>query len=84
MLNAQIELKRFIDLCVVQKIRFLLVITGKGIHSRSNEGENKKTIKQEISKWLMTDYYSDKIQYISGASQKHGGNGAYYFFLKKL
>jgi len=84
LINAQIELRRFIDLCIQQKKRFLLVITGKGLHSVSYDGAVKKTIKNEISKWLMTDYYKDKIQYISVASQKHGGNGAYYFFLKKL
>ena len=41
-----------------------------------------KTIKGEINNWLSDSFYHDKVQYVSRALDKHGGTGAYYFFLK--
>ena len=28
-------------------------------------------------------FYNDKVQYVSKALNRHGGEGAFYFFLKK-
>ena len=65
------------------KKRLLLVITGKGRNSKPNIYGKKQTIKSEINKWLSEEFYQDKVQYISKALDKHGGEGAYYFFLVK-
>ncbi|MDC3107947.1 Smr/MutS family endonuclease [Paracoccaceae bacterium] len=65
------------------KKRFLLIITGKGSNSKPNIHGKRLTIKSEIKNWLSDSFYNDKVQYVSKALDKHGGEGAYYFFLKK-
>ena len=64
-------------------MRFLLIITGKGSNSKPNIHGKTQTIKSEIKNWLSDSFYADKVQYISKALDRHGGEGAYYFFLKK-
>ena len=64
-------------------MRFLLIITGKGSNSKPNIHGKTQTIKSEIKNWLSDGFYEDKVQYISKALDCHGGEGAYYFFLKK-
>ena len=66
-----------------QKKRLLLIITGKGSNSKPNIHGKTLTIKSELKNWLSDSFYSDKVQYISKALDRHGGEGAYYFFLKK-
>ena len=81
--EAKAHLKLFVGESIQRKKRLLLIITGKGRNSKPNIHGKKQTIKSEISKWLSEDFYRDKVQYISKALDKHGGEGAYYFFLVK-
>ena len=83
LLKAEAELRQFIELCVIENKRFVLVITGKGRHSDESQETKKKIIKTALPFWLKENFYSDKIQYFSFANQKHGGTGAYYLFLKR-
>ena len=82
--ESEEKLKLFVGDSFRLKKRFLLVITGKGRNSKPNIHGKIKTINSEITRWLSDHFYLDKIQYISKALDKHGGTGAYYFFLKKL
>ena len=84
LLKAEEELRRFIEFCIRENKRFVLVITGKGRNSEESQGTEKRIIKTALPFWLKKSFYMDKIQYFSFASQKHGGTGAYYLFLKKL
>ena len=81
--EAELRLQLFVSESLRLNKRFLLIITGKGRNSKPNIYGKTVTIKSEINKWLSKDFYSGKIQYISKALDKHGGNGAYYFFLRK-
>ena len=81
--EAEARLQLFVGESFRYNKRFLLVITGKGRNSKPNIYGNTLTIKTEINKWLSEDFYRDKVQYISKALDKHGGSGAYYFFLRK-
>ena len=81
--KAKEELRRTIDICIRENKRFLLVITGKGRNSGLVNGTEKKIIKTEFPYWLTNKHYIDIVQYFSYATQKHGGTGAYYIFLKK-
>ena len=82
--ESEKKLKLFVGDSFRLKKRFLLVITGKGRNSKPNIHGKIKTINSEITRWLSDCFYLDKVQYISKALDKHGGTGAYYFFLKKL
>ena len=81
--ESEKNLKLFVGDSFRLKKRFLLVITGKGRNSKPNIHGKIKTINSEITRWLSDRFYLDKVQYISKALDKHGGTGAYYFFLKK-
>ena len=82
LLEAEKQLKIFVGKSLERKKRFLLIITGKGKNSRPDIYGKSQTIKSEINKWISDSYYSDKVQYISQALDKHGGGGAFYFFLR--
>ena len=81
--EAKVRLQLFVGECFKENKRLVLIITGKGKNSKPNIYGKKQTIKSEINKWLSEDFYRDKVQYISKALDKHGGEGAYYFFLVK-
>ena len=81
--EAKARLQLFIGESFQRNKRLLLIITGKGRNSKPNIHGKKQTIKTEINKWISEDFYRDKVQYISKALDKHGGEGAYYFFLVK-
>ena len=81
--EAERMLKLYIGDGLRQKKRLLLIITGKGSNSKPNIHGKTLTIKSELKNWLSDSFYSDKVQYISKALDQHGGEGAYYFFLKK-
>lgn len=57
--------------------RFLLIITGKGLHSSS------KTIKESLIEWFRKPYFSDKIIKYTNASKSDGGDGAVYVLLRR-
>jgi len=81
--EAKAHLQLFVGKSIQRNKRLLLIITGKGTNSKPDIHGKKQTIKSEINKWLSEDFYRDKVQYISKALDKHGGEGAYYFFLVK-
>ncbi len=81
--EAKAHLQLFVGKSIQRNKRLLLIITGKGTNSKPDIHGKKQTIKSDIKKWLLEDFYRDKVQYISTASVKHGGEGAYYFFLVK-
>ena len=81
--EAENRLRFFIGDSLRLKRRLLLIITGKGLNSKPNIHGKKLTIKSEIRNWLSDSFYNDKVQYISKSLDRHGGEGAYYFFLKK-
>jgi DNA-nicking Smr family endonuclease len=66
----------FITNCFNNKIRYVLVVTGKG---QNNEG----VLYQNFFSWV-EDYRVKKfiVEY-SKANIKHGGSGAFYLFLRK-
>ena len=81
--GAESRLRLYVGNALRQKKRLLLIITGKGSNSKPNIYGKTLTIKSELKNWLSDSFYSDKVQYISKALDRHGGEGAYYFFLKK-
>ena len=81
--EAEVRLRHFVSESFELKKRFLLIITGKGSNSKPNIHGKTQTIKSEIKNWISDDFYNDKVQYISKALDRHGGEGAFYFFLKK-
>jgi DNA-nicking Smr family endonuclease len=72
-------LVHFVDKNFLDHKRLLLVITGKG--KKSNEGSVK--LKDEFPKWINHEYLNGKVVRFSYAAKHHGGDGAYYVFLRR-
>ena len=85
--QANIRVKKFINISFDEGYKKLLIITGKGLRSqvykdpyRSNE---MNILKNSVPDFIKNDKnLSSKIIRISKADKKDGGDGAIYIFLK--
>mgnify|MGYP001441192702 CR=1 FL=1 len=87
--QANIKVKEIIEHCVKNKFRELLLITGKGIHSTSDEdayiSKNLGKLKYSVPEFLKTNPELNKfIISINDAEKKDGGDGAIIIRLKNL
>ena len=65
--------------------RLVLVITGKGKH-RDDGGPipvRFGVLKHQVPQWLSLPPLSCAVLQVSPAHKKHGGDGAYYVYLKR-
>ena len=58
--------------------KVVIIITGKGLHSKDKEG----VLKRSLESWLNEISISGYISSYSQADHRHGGDGAFYVFLK--
>ena len=80
--------KKFIIDTFNNGCRKLIIITGKGFRSKSHNNpylsEKLSVLKYSVPEYIINDEdLREKISKISKASQKDGGEGAFYIFLKK-
>ncbi len=87
--EANIKTKALINFCIEKKIKEILLITGKGIHSNSDEDVFKSKDLSKL-KFSIPDYIkseeniSKHISSIQVAPKEDGGEGALLIKLKKL
>lgn len=74
--EAKLELVRFLQSSLEQKKRNVLIIHGKGIHSKAKT----TTIKSAINCWLRQ---LNEVLAFCSAQPKDGGRGAIYVLLRK-
>ena len=86
--EANIKVKKIIDHCVKNKFKELLLITGKGIHSTSDEdayvSRNFGKLKYSVPEFIKTSELNKFVISINDAEKKDGGEGAIIIKLKKL
>ena len=87
--EANKKVKDIIYHCVKNKFRELLLITGKGIHSNSEDdayiSKNLGKLKYSVPEFINTNSDVNKlIISISNAEKKDGGEGAIIIKLKNL
>ena len=86
--EANIKVKKIIDHCVKNKFKELLLITGKGIHSTSDEdayvSKNFGKLKYSVPEFIKTSELNKFVISINDAEKKDGGEGAIIIKLKKL
>ncbi|GMO67541.1 MAG: hypothetical protein Ta2D_13020 [Rickettsiales bacterium] len=68
----------FIENAIARENRVLLIITGKGLNSPTDD-----TIKNNIPKWFSESFFSNNIVKYCDAMPKDGGSGAIYVYLKR-
>jgi len=87
--EANSKVKEIIDHCVKNKFRELLLITGKGIHSKSDQDEyiskDLGKLKYSVPEFIKTKPELNKfVISINDAVKKDGGEGAIIIKLKIL
>lgn len=77
--QAQGAVRRFIEASQSMGRRTVLVITGKG-YSQGGDG----VLRSELPRWLNADPLRSKIVAYDFAQPRHGGQGAFYVYIKKV
>jgi DNA-nicking Smr family endonuclease len=83
--QAHPALTRFILEAVAREARLVLVITGKG-KTRPDLGpipERHGVLRHQVPHWLNTPPLKAHVLQIAEAHVKHGGQGAYYVYLRR-
>ena len=86
--EANLIVENFIKKSFQDKIHKLIIVTGKGLHSKNDKdpyvSKDLGILKYSIPDFLKNNSELMKmISSISDASIKDGGTGAFYIFLKK-
>jgi DNA-nicking Smr family endonuclease len=83
--QAHPVLVRFLTAAHVDRKRLVLVITGKG-KDRDDGGVmplRRGVLRHQVPHWLHTPPLSQIVLQITPAHYRHGGDGAYYVYLRK-
>ena len=88
---TQIEAKQALEEAILgawkNRLRLILVITGKGLRQSKSDGLNdseaRGILRRAVPKWLKETPISDFILAFSSAQQIHGGTGALYVLLRR-
>ena len=87
--NANKAVEEFITKCFEEDINKIIVITGKGLRSESNENpyvsKDLSILKHSVPNYIQSKQNLMKIiKQIEEASIKDGGQGAFYIYLKRF
>ena len=79
--------KKFINECFNRGYKKLLIVTGRGLRSKSYDNpyvsEKLNVLRYSVPEYLKNDEdLNKKVMKVSTADKKHGGDGAIYIFLK--
>ena len=87
--NANLIIDEFINKCFKENVTRIIVITGKGSRSKSENNpylsKNLSILKNSVPDFIKSNNNLMKIiQNISEAKIEDGGSGAFYIYLKKI
>ncbi|MTE00689.1 DNA mismatch repair protein MutS [Paracoccus sp. YIM 132242] len=80
---AHPELTGFILSCHAQGRRLVLVITGKGRGDHGPLPTRPGALRHQVPHWLHMPPLSAVVQQVTPAHYRHGGEGAYYVYLRR-
>lgn len=80
---AHPELIRFILSCQAAGRRLVLVITGKGRGDHGPLPTRPGALRHQVPHWLHSAPLSAVVQQVTPAHYRHGGEGAYYVYLRR-
>lgn len=81
--TAQPVLVNFILSCRASQMRLVLVITGKGRGDHGPLPTRPGALRHIVPEWLRQAPLSIAVQQVTTAHFRHGGEGAYYVYLRK-
>ena len=83
--QAEASLRRFLYNCRDSGVRLVLVVTGKGRGSRTAWFEEEPgVLRRSVPAWLQHRPLSAIVQHYSVAHASHGGQGAFYVYLRQV
>lgn len=80
---AQPELVHFVMSCHAGGLRLVLVITGKGRGDHGPLPTRPGALRHQVPHWLHCAPLSRLVQQVQAAHFRHGGEGAYYVYLRR-
>jgi DNA-nicking Smr family endonuclease len=81
--GAYARLDRALDQAIHQKLRVILLVTGKArAHDRAS-GQGRGAIAAVVRDWLAASRHSSHITAVRQAHPRHGGDGALYIVLRR-
>ncbi|MBM3606608.1 MAG: DNA mismatch repair protein MutS [Alphaproteobacteria bacterium] len=80
---AQPELLHFVMSCHAAGLRLVLVITGKGRGDHGPLPTRPGALRHQVPYWLHSPPLSLVVQQVTAAHFRHGGEGAYYVYLRR-
>lgn len=80
---AQPELAGFILSCHANGLRLVLVITGKGRGDHGPLPTRPGALRHQVPYWLHQMPLAKVVQQVTPAHYRHGGEGAYYVYLRR-
>lgn len=81
--GAHARLDHALDQAIHQKMRVVLLVTGKArAHDRSS-GSGRGAIAAVVRDWLAASRHAGSIAAVRNAHPRHGGDGALYIILKR-
>ena len=88
LVEANQEVKKFINQSYKEGINKLIVVTGKGLHSKNKSdpyvSKDLSILKYSVPEFILNNKNLTKIiRDIQDADIKDGGSGAFYIYLKK-
>ena len=86
--DANRSIENFINKAFLEEINKLIVVTGKGLHSKNDRdpyvSKDLSILKYSVPEFIKNNESLMKmILSIEQANQQDGGQGAFYIFLKK-
>lgn len=77
--EAKAELESFLVRCRQQAKRCVLVVTGRGLHSK----DQVPVLKEALKRWMLTDRFARHVLAFASARPHDGGSGAVYVLLRR-
>ena len=77
------ELMQFILSCHANGLRLVLVITGKGRGDHGPLPTRPGALRHQVPYWLHSPPLAAVVQQVTAAHFRHGGDGAYYVYLRR-
>ena len=86
--QANKTIENFINKAFLENINKLVVVTGKGLHSKNEKdpyvSKDLSILKYSVPEFILNNQNLSKLIYeIKDAKIEDGGSGAFYIFLKK-
>ena len=80
-------INNFIEICFEEKVNKIIVVTGKGLHSKNEKdpyvSKDLSILKYSVPEFIKNNFdLMKKILEIKDAEIEDGGGGAFYIYLK--